>query len=89
MCVRFKETMVSTVGYRRAELSLQFGLMYSATDALKIGLVDQLVPEENILSTATEAMTKWLLIPGHKLPLLPPSLRTERFSHHTLSSHSF
>lgn len=61
--------MVNTVGHRTAELSLQFGLMYSPSDALKIGLVDQLVPEENVLSTATDTMTKWLDVPGQNLPL--------------------
>ncbi|KAI5623088.1 enoyl-CoA delta isomerase 1, mitochondrial, partial [Silurus asotus] len=61
----FKDTMVNTVGFRTTELSLQFGLMYSPSDALKIGLVDQVVPEEKVLSTATETITKWLAIPDH------------------------
>ncbi|XP_060757087.1 enoyl-CoA delta isomerase 1, mitochondrial-like isoform X2 [Neoarius graeffei] len=61
----FKDTMVNTVGHRTTELSLQFGLMYSPSDALKIGLVDQLVPEENLISTATETMTKWFAVPDH------------------------
>ncbi|KAK3520757.1 hypothetical protein QTP70_032291 [Hemibagrus guttatus] len=61
----FKDTMVNTVGHRTAELSLQFGLMYSPSDALKIGLVDQVVPEEKVLSTATETMTQFLAIPDH------------------------
>lgn len=59
--------MVNTVGHRQTEISLQLGLLYSAPEALKIGLVDQLVPEESILPTATEAMTKWLAIPGERL----------------------
>ncbi|KAF4092536.1 hypothetical protein AMELA_G00022070 [Ameiurus melas] len=71
----FKDTMVNTVGHRTTELSLQFGLMYSPSDALKIGLVDQLVPEENILSTATETMTKWLDIPDHAREISKSMLR--------------
>ncbi|XP_066498380.1 enoyl-CoA delta isomerase 1, mitochondrial [Hoplias malabaricus] len=61
----FKDTLVNTVGHRTAELSLQIGVLYSPSDALKVGLVDQLVPEEKVLSTTTETMTKWFNIPDH------------------------
>eukprot|EP00063_Salmo_salar_P068199 XP_014043034.1 PREDICTED: enoyl-CoA delta isomerase 1, mitochondrial-like isoform X1 [Salmo salar] len=61
----FKDTLVNTVGNRAAELSLELGLLYSAPDALKIGLVDQLVPEDQVLSTAQDTMSKWLAIPDH------------------------
>lgn len=71
----FKDTMVNTVGHRQTEISLQLGLLYSAPEALKIGLVDQLVPEESVLSTATEAMTKWLAIPDHARQLSKSMMR--------------
>lgn len=58
------DTMVNTVGHRTSENALQLGLLYSPSEALKIGLVDQLVPEDQILTTATQTMTKWLAIPG-------------------------
>lgn len=58
--------MLNTVGHRTTELSLQYGIMYASADALKTGLVDQLVPEEEVLTTATEIMTKWLAIPGQE-----------------------
>lgn len=45
-------------------MSLQLGLLYKPSDALKIGLVDQVVPEDQILTTATQTMGKWLAIPG-------------------------
>ncbi|XP_076839642.1 enoyl-CoA delta isomerase 1, mitochondrial-like isoform X1 [Brachyhypopomus gauderio] len=60
-----KDTLVNIVGHRTTELSLQMGIMYSAPEALKIGLVDQLVPEDKVLSTATNTLAKWLTIPGH------------------------
>lgn len=63
MC-RFMDTMMNTVGHRTSEIALQLGLLYSPSEALKIGLVDQLVPEDQILTTATQTMTKWLAIPG-------------------------
>lgn len=63
---RFKDTMVNTVGHRTTELALELGMLYSPAEALKIGLVDQLVPEDEVLTTATQIMTKWLAIPGIK-----------------------
>lgn len=56
--------MANTVGHRNTELALELGLLYNPAEALKIGLVDQLVPEDQVLATATQTMTKWLAIPG-------------------------
>ncbi|XP_073504340.1 enoyl-CoA delta isomerase 1, mitochondrial isoform X2 [Phyllobates terribilis] len=61
----FKDTMVNTVGNRVTEQSLQLGQMYPAPDALKIGLVDKLVPEEKVQSTAAAAMSQWFAVPDH------------------------
>lgn len=62
--LRFKDTLQNIVGYRNTDISLQLGLLYKPSEALKIGLVDQLVPEDQILTTATQTMSKWLAIPG-------------------------
>lgn len=64
---RFKDSLVNTVGHRHAEMGLELGLLYSPSEALRIGLVDQLVPEDQVLSTATQTMTKWLAIPGTQI----------------------
>nr|XP_046271166.1 enoyl-CoA delta isomerase 1, mitochondrial-like [Scatophagus argus] len=61
----FKDTMMNTVGHRTTEMALELGLLYNPSEALKIGLVDQLVPEDEVLTTATQTMTKWLAIPDH------------------------
>ncbi|MEQ2185191.1 dodecenoyl-CoA isomerase [Goodea atripinnis] len=61
----FKETMVNTVGHRNTEVALQLGLLYKPAEALKIGLVDQLVPEDQVFTVASQTMTKWLTIPGN------------------------
>lgn len=61
---RFKDTMINTVGHRTTEIALELGLLYNSSEALKVGLVDQLVPEDQVLTTATQTMTKWLAIPG-------------------------
>lgn len=56
--------MVNTVGHRTTEIALQLGQLYSSAEALEIGLVDKLVPEDQVIATATQTMTKWLAIPG-------------------------
>nr|XP_020468897.1 enoyl-CoA delta isomerase 1, mitochondrial isoform X2 [Monopterus albus] len=61
----FKDTIINTVGHRTAEMALELGLLFSPSEALKIGLVDQVVPEDQVLTTATQAMTKWLAVPDH------------------------
>ncbi|CAL8270489.1 unnamed protein product [Lota lota] len=61
----FKDTMANTVGHRTTELALGLGLLYSAPEALKIGLVDKLVPEDQVVNTATLTMAKWLAIDEH------------------------
>lgn len=64
--------MVNTVGHRTTELALQLGQLYSPADALEIGLVDKLVPEDQVIAMATQTMTKWLAIPG----MLPSTFNT-------------
>nr|XP_006637356.1 PREDICTED: enoyl-CoA delta isomerase 1, mitochondrial [Lepisosteus oculatus] len=71
----FRDTMVNTVGNRVAELSLQLGLLYSAPDALRVGLVDQLVPEQEVLRTAKDTMAKWLAIPDHARQITKSMMR--------------
>ncbi|XP_060116637.1 enoyl-CoA delta isomerase 1, mitochondrial [Heteronotia binoei] len=71
----FKDVMISTVGHRAAERSLQLGLLYSAPDALKLGLVDQLVPEEKMESAATQVMAQWLATPDHARQITKSMMR--------------
>ncbi|TNM97534.1 hypothetical protein fugu_015690 [Takifugu bimaculatus] len=71
----FKETMVNTVGHRTTEIALQLGQLYSPTEALDIGLVDKLVPEDQIIATATQTMTKWLAVPDHARQITKSMMR--------------
>lgn len=48
------QQMIDTVGRRCAEKSLQLGQIYSSEDALKIGLIDEVVAKENVRSRALE-----------------------------------
>ncbi|XP_071330799.1 enoyl-CoA delta isomerase 1, mitochondrial [Trachinotus anak] len=71
----FKDTMINTVGHRTTEIALELGLLYNPSEALKIGLVDQLVPEDQVLTTATQTMTKWLAIPDHARQITKSMMR--------------
>lgn len=64
MCSRFKDTLVNTVGHRMAERALQLGLLFPPAEALRVGIVDQVVPEDQVHSTALSVMAQWLAIPG-------------------------
>lgn len=71
----FKDTMTNVLGYRMTEQSLQLGQMYSPPEALKIGLVDQLVPEDKVQSTAAAVMGMWLSVPDHARQITKSMMR--------------
>lgn len=57
------ELMAATIGIREAEKALGLGLLYSPEQALKIGLVDEVVPKANVLEKAHAEAAKWASIP--------------------------
>lgn len=61
---RFKENYVNTIGHQAAERALQLGTLFSPAEALKVGLVDEVVPEDQVHSKARSVMAKWFTIPG-------------------------
>ncbi|XP_060696224.1 enoyl-CoA delta isomerase 1, mitochondrial [Hemiscyllium ocellatum] len=71
----FKDSMINVIGRRATEHSLQLGLMYSASDALKIGLVDQLVAQDKIMTHALSVMSEWLAIPDHARQITKSMMR--------------
>ncbi|XP_064009497.1 enoyl-CoA delta isomerase 1, mitochondrial [Pogoniulus pusillus] len=71
----FKDTFVNVVGYRVAERSLQLGTLYPAPEAHKIGLVDELVPEEKLQERALAVMAQWLALPDHARQLTKSMMR--------------
>ncbi|KAM4697959.1 enoyl-CoA delta isomerase 1, mitochondrial [Rhinophrynus dorsalis] len=73
----FKDTMTNILGNRMTEQSLQLGQMYPAPDALRIGLVDHLVPEDKVQSTAATVMAQWLSIPDHARQLTKSMMRKQ------------
>ncbi|XP_026340792.1 enoyl-CoA delta isomerase 1, mitochondrial isoform X1 [Ursus americanus] len=61
----FKDVLVNTIGHRAAERALQLGFLFPPSDALQVGIVDQVVPEDQVQSTARSVMAQWLAIPDH------------------------
>ncbi|KAJ8373139.1 hypothetical protein AAFF_G00271030 [Aldrovandia affinis] len=57
------------------EVKLGIVAPFCAPEALRIGLVDQLVPEEQVLSTATETMAKWFAVPDHARQITKSMMR--------------
>ena len=55
---------MNTIGHRASEQALQLGLLFRPAEALQVGLVDQVVPEDQVLSTALSVMARWMAIPG-------------------------
>lgn len=58
------QSLITLVGYREAEKAALLGVMFPGNEALKKGLVDKVVPQEEILSESHEEMKRWLKIPG-------------------------
>jgi enoyl-CoA hydratase/carnithine racemase len=56
--------MSNTIGFRQAEMALQFGKLFKTDEALKSGLIDKIVPQEEVVSAAQKEMQKWLKIPS-------------------------
>ena len=57
-------TFSYVVGNRKAERMLQLGETPTADEALTIGLVDQVVAEEEVMSVATKELEKFMAIPA-------------------------
>lgn len=56
---------MNTIGHRASERALQLGLLFPPAEALRVGIVDEVVPEDQVQSTALSVMTQWLAIPDH------------------------
>lgn len=83
-----KDTMVNTIGHREAELALELGKRYNPHEALKIGLVDELVPKKNVLEAAEHQMNKWLQIPSEARGLTKKLMRQETLNRFKLNRQS-
>lgn len=67
----FQDTMVSIIGPRQTELALTSGKLFSAQEALKIGLIDELVAsEEEALASSDKFFGLFKRIPGKILSFI-------------------
>uniref|UniRef100_A0A8C6ZBG8 Enoyl-CoA delta isomerase 1, mitochondrial n=2 Tax=Nothoprocta perdicaria TaxID=30464 RepID=A0A8C6ZBG8_NOTPE len=71
----FKDTFVNVVGHRIAERSLQLGSLHSAPEALQLGIVDELVPEEKLQDKAAAVVAQWLALPDHARQITKSMMR--------------
>lgn len=71
----FKDTMLNTIGHRATERALQLGTLFPPAEALRVGLVDQVVPEDQVQSAALAALTRWLAVPDHARQLTKSMMR--------------
>jgi len=58
------DTMKNTIGHRQAELALQLGKTFSPEEALRVKLVDQIVPQREVIEAAERQMQIWCQIPS-------------------------
>ncbi|XP_069343144.1 enoyl-CoA delta isomerase 1, mitochondrial isoform X3 [Eulemur rufifrons] len=71
----FKDNLVNTIGHRASEHALQLGLLFPPAEALQVGIVDQVVPEDQVQSTALSVMARWMAIPDHARQLTKAMMR--------------
>lgn len=57
------QQLVDTIGRRQAEISLALGTLYSPEEALKLGMVDLVVPQDEVQAKAAEAAATWAKVP--------------------------
>lgn len=56
----FQDTMVAVIGQRKAEVSLTTGKMYTTDEALKIGLIDESLPDaDSALKRGTQFLNNF------------------------------
>ena len=58
------KSMERIIGARHAHTALMTGKMFKPKEALAVGLVDQVVPEDRLLATAEAVLSKWVKIPS-------------------------
>ncbi|XP_078610603.1 enoyl-CoA delta isomerase 1, mitochondrial-like [Branchiostoma floridae x Branchiostoma japonicum] len=67
--------LADTIGRRQAELSVLQGKLYSPQEALKLGLVDKVVPETDLQPAAESELRDWLQVPDAARILTKSNLR--------------
>lgn len=71
----FMDSIKNVIGQRESERALQLGTLFTSDDALKIGLVDDVVPELSVVQHAKDEISKWLKVPAYARQLTKQALR--------------
>lgn len=61
------DLMIRTIGFREADKAMALGQLYNPSQALEIGLVDELCEPSDVLVKAQEVASIWMKIPPHAL----------------------
>ncbi|XP_054445399.1 enoyl-CoA delta isomerase 1, mitochondrial [Pteronotus mesoamericanus] len=77
----FKDVLVNTIGHRASEHALQLGTLFPPAEALRVGIVDKVVPEDQVQSTALSVMAQWMSIPDHARQLTKNMMRKPTADH--------
>ena len=60
------QLMLRTVGFRRGEMALALGTLFTPEQALDMGMVDELAPsEEEVMAQSVKRAVQWGKIPAH------------------------
>jgi 3,2-trans-enoyl-CoA isomerase len=57
------DLLLRTIGHRQGELAMSLGTLFTPEQALKIGMVDELVDVDNVLEKSKETALEWARIP--------------------------
>lgn len=60
----FADTMQNAIGRRMTELSLQLGSMYNPEQALRIGMLDEIASDEDVMEIALKKASEFAKIPS-------------------------
>jgi len=58
------QLMIRTIGFRKAEEALALGKLFSPEEALHLGLVDKIVPNDLVLDRCQDTAAYWAKIPA-------------------------
>lgn len=75
------DLMLKTVGHREAEKALMLGTLYSAKDALNVGLVDEVVDGKELKEKCILKAQEWNKIPVHSRVASKMFLRKDQLDH--------
>ncbi|KAK3091032.1 hypothetical protein FSP39_016632 [Pinctada imbricata] len=71
----FQDLIINTMGFRQSEMALQLGTLFTSEEALNLGMVDKIVPQEQVMETAIQEIHKWKKIPGFARQITKSALR--------------